>query len=423
MKLSFKKVYFMILTLLGSMTLIYVLKNTPFTGYNWEYVSHIFHSGISTDCGHQAVYHDVEIPPFSETDCRWGMCLIPVFYKSNTTARSGNISLKLSRFDLTTSWNIMPRQTLYNCKDNDSSHSIGIMPRRLRYAENIDHLIFEILGRIDSLMKCINQKVDNQVHHSSVTLVVPPFYNQEKVQKYEGFFKALNITDVAFLSSLEKPLCLREAYFPHDIEPVSLESKTFDVFYDYFNITADMCQLTNQFTLLQRQSDERIFRNIGVLLEVIKSSGFPDATVVQFESMSIQEQMQIAYCSKVFMAFQGAGMVWSHFLPKNSILIEVGFELWRNDYYTKKLSLIGRKEIKVFNLNCTPFISDNLWLQYADYYGIQGPLDKSLKERIIYLEQYYNPGRSYGRSIWKHANCTCDSNMMRTVLLKVKSYL
>ena len=70
--------------------------------------------------------------------------------------------------------------------------------------------------------------------------------------------------------------------------------------------------------------------------------------VALFENASITEQISTAHCCRLFFGVMGAGQQWVSFMRRGSMLLSVGWQNWRGDYYAKyaKGAGVRFKEIK-----------------------------------------------------------------------------
>ena len=83
--------------------------------------------------------------------------------------------------------------------------------------------------------------------------------------------------------------------------------------------------LKPQATIIQRHSSRRIL-NINVILAVLKRFDFKKIAVVQFENMTIPEQVETVKNSVVLIGSFGAGLAWSGALHPKAALVEVLWE-------------------------------------------------------------------------------------------------
>ena len=366
------------------------------------------------------MYNHVYLPPYK--NCQSRECALSVQYMTEEQMECKQYPIVASRFDMVMYWNICSTNVKRVCSN---VIDVGILPRRILYAGNIGHFTYDFLGNIVSLKNAINEdQTSTSGYHTfqNVALILPPFLHQLSILKFTGFFQALGITNTVQLGSTESiSNCFKSVYLPNHAKSTPLSKDDIHFFQKYFNVSGNECQADNQLTILQRKG-ERSFKNISSLVHVVKASGFPSVVVVSFENMTIQEQMQMAYCSKVFMGVQGAGMTWSHYLPADGVLIEIGFELWKNDLYSNKIKSAGRHDIKTFNVKCSGVISQTLWQRYAKKHNVSGFLDGKKKQLITSLDET-NEELKYGETIWKHASCLCEERHLKKVLENVKNLL
>ena len=365
-------------------------------------------------------YENVYLPPHK--NCQSRDCGLPVQYIAEEPIVCKQYPITASRYDMVMHWNICSTNVTRYCS---SVVDVAILPRRILYLGNIGHFTFDILGNIIALKHAIDKdgiSATGDQSHDNVAIIIPPLAHQSSILNFKSFFQALGITNTVQMGFTETShLCFKAIYLPDHEKSTPLTKDDIHFFQIYFNVSDNNCYGEKQFTILQRNG-ERSFENISSLVHLVEANGFPNVVVVSFENMTIREQIHIAYCSKIFMGVQGAGMTWSHFLPADGVLIEIGFELWKNDHYSNKIKSAGRHDIKTFNVNCSGMISQALWQRYAKKHNISGVLDGE-KQQIILALDAKNEELRYGETIWKHANCLCKEKHLEKVLQSVKHIL
>ena len=365
-------------------------------------------------------YENVYLPP--QKNCQSRECGLAVQYIAKEQLVCKQYPIKASRYDMVMHWNICSTNVMIHCS---KVVDVAILPRRVLYPGNIGHFTYDVLGNIVVLKHAIDKdgiSASGDQSPDNVALIIPPNVHQLLMLNFKSFLQALGIKNTVQLGSLESSfMCFKAVYLPDHERSTPLTKDDIHFFQNYFNVSANNCKVENQFTILQRQG-ERSFENISSLIDLAKSSGFSNVVVVFFENMTLQEQMQTAYCSKIFMGVQGAGMTWSHFLPTNGVLIEIGYQLWKNYLYSNKVKLAGRHDIKNFNVKCSGIISQTLWQRYATKHNVSGVLDEEKKQLILALDAK-NDELRYGETIWKHASCLCEEKHLGRVFKSVKRVL
>jgi len=72
--------------------------------------------------------------------------------------------------------------------------------------------------------------------------------------------------------------------------------------------------------------------NIDDLKKAAMAVGFKNVQIVEFEKMSVKEQMTLAANCGTMVGVQGAGLQWAIFMLPGSTLIEISWKYWTSFY-------------------------------------------------------------------------------------------
>ena len=168
------------------------------------------------------------------------------------------------------------------------------------------------------------------------------------INRYRDFLSALNVTLYSPFHSLAHGTCYSTAVFGYHSKNVK-EGEVEGMILRHHGISKKSCKPL-QTTIIKR-GYRRMLNMVDLQAVSDNIVGTQSVSVVQFENLTLSQQMQISFCTKILIGVQGAGLAWYTFMKKPAALIEIGWEGWPAGRYVKRALGQGYYAAKIEN--CT----------------------------------------------------------------------
>jgi len=159
--------------------------------------------------------------------------------------------------------------------------------------------------------------------------------------------------------------------------------------------------------LIQRKYRRII--NINDLKKAAIAVGYKRAKVVDFENMSVKEQMTVAANCRLMLGVHGAGLQWAIFMPPDSTLIEISWKHWRPFY----------RFVETYNINHINLNASDVRVNWQPYELHRRHGKKcSDKEKLQILEMHERGNVSH--TIWQEADVTVDRKEFTELIRRLR---
>lgn len=166
-----------------------------------------------------------------------------------------------------------------------------------------------------------------------------PVVHYDSKNTYEGLIRTLHAGRVldAFYN-LPENTC-----FEHAVFAANRGSFGFAVVVDhilrYYNLTRNRGNESNEYFLTITKRRRRRMLNIEDVATAAKDVGFKRTRIVDFETLSLVEQLKMITTTKVLVGIQGAGMQWAVFMPRGGLVIEIAWPQKHLPFFYKSVAL------------------------------------------------------------------------------------
>lgn len=166
-----------------------------------------------------------------------------------------------------------------------------------------------------------------------------PVLHYDSRKTYEGFIRTLHADRVldAFYN-LPENTC-----FQHAVFAANRGSFGFGIVVDhilrYYNLTRNRGNESNEYFLTITKRRRRRMLNIEDLAAVAKDVGFKRIRILDFETLSLVEQLKTMTTTKVLVGIQGAGLQWAVFMPQGGIVVEIAWPQKHHPFFYKNIVL------------------------------------------------------------------------------------
>ena len=249
---------------------------------------------------------------------------------------------------------------------------------------NLHHIWEDVMIGLYGALKRTNRVgLENVLYFSSPALNRDS--NCHNISRYAGLLEAIGIKqNLGWYQYEADRTCYSNAVFG-PVFDIGNSLDVADLILDRYNASKP-CE-KNGITVVQRSSSRRIL-NIHELKDAITESFknststnkrsisasqtqqrhklMPDVQVVHFEKLSLEQQVQIARCSKVLIGVQGAGLQWYSLMSFPALLLELTWTKWPPVY--TPLAAGPPHCLHVRNIHCNN-ASIN-WQSYREHFRI-----------------------------------------------------
>lgn len=179
------------------------------------------------------------------------------------------------------------------------------------------------LYSVVTLANSLHPSAENQILYRTPQLSSDASCGSRK--RYEQILRTLHTRaqhDVFY--SLPTNTCFRKAVFGSKIH-MKRQRDAIDHILAHFLLPNLNKSCTNDLYLTILSRRRRRILNEENLRELGLSVGFRNVRVVDFEKLTVEDQMEVASSSNVLVGVQGAGLQWAVFMPEGSHLVEIAW--------------------------------------------------------------------------------------------------
>lgn len=260
---------------------------------------------------------------------------------------------------------------------------------------NLHHFLIDEYLPLYSVVKlanCLHPGADNQILYRTPQ---PSNGSSCSRKRYEDILRTLFTRaqhDVFY--SLPSNTCFRKAVFGSRIH-IKRPRDAVDHILENFSMSSLSKFHTGDLyvTILSRQ--RRRILNEEYLLQLGLSVGFRNVRIVDFETLSVEDQMRVAASSNVLVGVQGAGLQWAVFMPEGSHLVEIAWPSKHWGFYYREFVLkfgIVHHRVEVSG------VREN-WTSYET--SVRDGVRLSDDEKLQLLK---SPPKSVADNLWKWAD-------------------
>ena len=261
---------------------------------------------------------------------------------------------------------------------------------------------FVMLFSVIQQTRKLRPGADNQVIYRYPWDIVPEELDCYDVRTYENILKTLHIHPVHdWFSYLRPPICFSQAVFGLANHKISKSREAVDYVMEQLGPDRSSCN-GEVVTIVQRT--HRKIMNTQELIESLYKAGYVDVQIVQFENLTVQEQLRTAGCNSTLIGVQGAGLRWGTFMLPGSMLVEIAWpKAFWNHYYRFVAHKYGLRYLPLEARTVRPN-----WQTYED--KLRGGIEVSDDEKKVLLTAV--PKSVSADNIWKWADVTVDVHML-----------